>query len=61
MRPEIRTPPGTSLRTGTTPLINAGGKNAYRIGTHTTYRIALQIPIVVIGNNKLIVKLEFVE
>ena len=44
-RPEIRTPPGTSLRTGTTPLINAGGKNAYRIGPHTTYRTARQIPI----------------
>ena len=33
MRLDIRTPPGTSLRTGTTPLINAGGKDAYRVGT----------------------------
>ena len=31
--PGIRTPPDTSVRTGITPLINAGGKDAYRIGT----------------------------
>ena len=31
--PGIRTPSDTSVRTGITPLINAGGKDAYRIDT----------------------------
>ena len=38
---EMRTPPGTSVRTGATPLVNAGGKASNRPRTLT----ARQIPI----------------
>ena len=39
--PEIRTPPATSLRTGGTPLVNAGGKASNHLRTSS----ARQIPI----------------
>ena len=38
-------PPVPVCATLTTPLINAGGKAAYRIHPHTIQQTALQIPI----------------
>ena len=35
----IRTPPGTSVRTGTTPLVNAGGKASDHPRTFTVRQI----------------------
>ena len=41
---EFVLPPPPGLRTGGTPLINAGGKEAYRVGLRATAMTVLRIP-----------------